>query len=67
MNLKEAKLTVTEYVAKFNELDRFAPTNIPIDDARKTKFILRLRVEIAKHIDSESHGPKSYVMLFNVP
>ena len=61
MNLKQGRLTVTEYVAKFTELARFAPTIVPTDDARKRKFMLRLRVEIAKQIDSGSHGPKSYI------
>ena len=30
------------------------------DDARKRKFMLGLRVEVAKQIDSGSHGPRSY-------
>ena len=51
---------VKEYVAKFTELARFAPTIVPTDDARKRKFMLGLRVEIAKQIDSGSHGPESY-------
>ena len=33
---------------------------MPIDDARKRKFMLGLRVEVAKQIDGGSHGPKSY-------
>ena len=33
---------------------------MPTDDARKRKFMLGLRVEIAKQIDSGSHGPESY-------
>ena len=53
-------MTVTEYVAKFTELAHFAPTIVPTDDARKRKFMLGLRVEIAKQIDSGSHGPESY-------
>ena len=60
MNLKQGRLTVTEYVAKFTELARFSPTIVPTDDARKRKFMLGLRVEIAKQIDSGSHGPESY-------
>ena len=60
MNLKQGRLTITEYVAKFTELARFAPTIVPTDDARKRKFMLGLRVEIAKQIDSGSHGPESY-------
>ena len=60
MNLKQGKMTVTEYVTKFTELARFAPTIVPIDDARKRKFMLGLRVEVAKQIDGGSHGPRSY-------
>ena len=37
MNLKQGKMTVTEYVTKFTELARFAPTIVPTDDARKRK------------------------------
>ena len=33
---------------------------MPTNDARKRKFMLGLRVEIAKQIDSGSHGPESY-------
>ena len=40
-------MTVTEYVAKFNELAYFASTIVPNDDARIRKFMLRLIVEIA--------------------
>ena len=53
-------MTITEYVAKFNELARFASIIVPTDDARKIKFMLGLRVEIAKQIASGSHGPESY-------
>ena len=60
MNLKQGKMTVTEYVTKFTELARFAPTIVPTDDARKRKFMLGLRVEVAKQIDGVSHGPRSY-------
>ena len=35
-------------------------TIVLTDDARKRKFMLGLRVEIAKQIVSGSHGPKSY-------
>ena len=53
-------MTVTEYETKFTELARFAPTIVPTDDARKRKFMLGLRVEVAKQIDGGSHGPRSY-------
>ena len=53
-------MTVIEYVAKFNELDRFALFNVPTDEARKRKFMLGLRVDMAKQIDSGSHGPDTF-------
>ena len=61
MYLKQGKMTVTEYVAKFNELARFAPFIVPTDEARKRKFMLGLKVDVAKQIDSGSHGPETYV------
>ena len=60
-------MTVTKYVAKFTELAQFAPAIVPTNDARKRKFMLRLRVEVAKQIESGSHGPNSYLMLFSEP
>ena len=60
MNLKQGKMIVTEYVTKFTELARFAPTTVPTNDARKKNFMLELRVEVAKQIDSGSHGLRSY-------
>ena len=42
------------------ELTRFSPTIVPTDDVRKRKFMLGLRVEVAKQIDGGSHGPRSY-------
>ena len=41
-------MTVTEYVAKFNELAHFAQSIVPTDKVRKKKFMLRLRVYVAK-------------------
>ena len=53
-------MTVTEYVAKFNELARFALFIVPTDEARKRKFMLGLKVDVAKHIDNGSHGLETY-------
>ena len=53
-------MTVTEYVANFNELVRFTLSIMPTNEARKKKFMLGLRVNVAKQIDSGSHGPKSF-------
>ena len=47
-------------MAKFNELARFAPFIVPTDEARKRKFMLGLKVDVAKQIDSGSHGPETY-------
>ena len=60
MYLKQGKMTVTEYVAKFNELAHFALFIVPTDEARKRKFMLGLKVDVAKQIDSGSHGPETY-------
>ena len=60
MYLKQGRMTVTEYIAKFNELAHFAPSIVLIDEARKRELMLRLRVDIAKRIHSSSHGPKSF-------
>ena len=60
MYLRQGKMTVTEYVAKFNELARFALFIVSTDEACKRKFILGLKVDVAKQIDSGSHGPETY-------
>ena len=60
MYLKQGKMTVTEYVAKFNELARFALFIVPTNEARKKKFMLGLKVDVAKQIDSGRHGPETY-------
>ena len=48
MYLKQGKMTVTQYVAKFNELAWFAPFIVPADEACKRKFMLGLKVDVAK-------------------
>ena len=60
MYLRQGKMMVIEYVAKFNELARFAPSIMPTDKVRKRKFMLGLRVDMAKQIDSGSHDPKIF-------
>ena len=67
MYLKQGKMTVTEYVAKFNELARFALFIMPTDEARKRKFMLGLKVDVVKQIDSGSHGPETYVDVVQQP
>ena len=53
-------MSVVEYTAKFDKLARFAPTIVLTDDARKMKYMLRLRTEIVKQVDSCREGPDSY-------
>ena len=48
MYLKQGKMKVTEYVAKFNELARFTLFIVPTDEAHKRKFMLGLKVDVAK-------------------
>ena len=52
-------MSVVEYAAKFDELTRLAPTIVPTDGARKTRFIHGLRPEVAKQIDNDREGPES--------
>ena len=48
MDLKQGKMSVTEYVAKFSELARFAPSMVPTDDSRKKRFMWGLRKDVVK-------------------
>ena len=50
----------TQYVAKFNKLARFVSSIMPIDEEWKRKFMLGLRVDVAKQINSGSHGLESF-------
>ena len=60
MYLGKGKMTVIEYVAKFNKLARFASSIMSTDEACKKKFMLGLRVDVAKQIDSGSHGIETF-------
>ena len=60
VDLRQGAMSVAEYTAKFDELARFAPTIVPTDDARKMKYMLGLRTEIVKQVDSGREGPDSY-------
>ena len=60
LSLCQERMSVAEYTAKFDELARFAPTIVPTDDARKMKYIHRLRTEIVKQVDSGKEVPESY-------
>ena len=47
MYIMEGKITVTEYMAKFNELTHFTPSIMLTNKPRKKKFMLGLRVDVA--------------------
>ena len=53
-------MSVAEYVAKCDELARFAPTMVPTYEARKMKFMHGLCPEVAKQIDNGREGPESF-------
>ena len=60
LSIRQGKMSVVEYVAKFDKLARFAPTIVPTNDAHKMKFMHRLCLKVAKQIDSGKEGPESY-------
>ena len=60
LSIRQGKMSVEEYVAKFDGLARFARTIVPTDDTRKMKFMHGLRLEVAKQIDNSREGPESY-------
>ena len=53
-------MTVTEYLAKFDELARSAPFIVLTDEACKRKFMLGLKVDVAKQIDNGSHSLETF-------
>ena len=60
MDLRQGNLSVSEYVMKFEELARFVPNVVPTDEARMSKFLHRLRLQIVKQVDSGATGPQNY-------
>ena len=48
MFIKQGRMMVIEYVTKFNELARLAPTMVPINDAQIWNFMIGLMVEVPK-------------------
>ena len=60
LDLRQEKMTVTEYTAKFDALARFAPSIVPTDEARRVKYMHGLRIDIVKQVDSGEVGPRSY-------
>ena len=60
MDLRQGNLSVAEYVMKYEELARFAPNVAPTDEARMSKFLHGLRIQIVKQVDFGATGPQSY-------
>ena len=60
MELKQGKMSVAEYTARFDELARFVPLIVPTDDARRMKYKHGLSIDIVKQVDSGETGPRSY-------
>ena len=58
--LRQGKMMVTEYAVKFNELAHFATFIVLTDEAFKKKFMLGLRVDLAKQIDNSSHSLETF-------
>ena len=56
MDLRQGRITVAEYTAKFDELARYAPTMAATDDARKMKYMHGLSFKIV----SGKVGPRTY-------
>ena len=56
MDLKQGKLSVAEYVAKFDELAKFSPSMVPTDQSRKMRFMHGLDVEIVRQVDIATLG-----------
>ena len=51
ISLLQERMSVAEYITKFDELACVALTIVPTDDARKMKSMHGLRIEIVKQVD----------------
>ena len=60
MDVRQRKITVPEYTAKFEEQARFSASIAPTDEAWKNKYMLGLRIDIARQIVSGKEGSESY-------
>ena len=60
INLRQGKLSVADYVLKFDQLARFAPDIVATDTSRKNKFMRGLNSDIARFVDTGREGPASY-------
>ena len=57
ITLRQGQMTVAKYATKFEELTRFSPAMVPIDEVRKSKFMHRLCTKIVKYVDARASGP----------
>lgn len=48
IDLKQGKMSVAEYTAKFDELACCAVSMVPSDKSRRNKYIHRLKIDIVK-------------------
>ena len=53
-------MLMAEYAIKFEELARFSLSVVPIDKARKSKFMHGLKTKTVKYVDSVATGPLTY-------
>ena len=60
INLRQGKLSVANYVLKFDQLAKFAPDIVATDASRKNKFMRGLNSDIARFVDTGREGPTSY-------
>ena len=60
INLRKDKLTIVDYVRKFDQLSRFAPDIMMSNQSQKRKFMQGLKPGIAKYVDTGTDGPTSY-------
>ena len=59
MELKQRKIMMAEYTAKFDELARFEPSMVPSDDAGRMRFMHGLTIDIVNKWIAKSlaHDP----------
>lgn len=57
MEIRQGKISVAEYTAKFDELARFASNMVPTDESRKRKYMFGLQTNTVKQIGSGKEGP----------
>ncbi|XP_024021955.1 uncharacterized protein LOC112091767 [Morus notabilis] len=58
--LKQGNSTVIEYTQKFDQLSRFAPELVTMENERKMRFMKGLRSDLAKLVDAGEMVPRTY-------